>query len=103
MLEPLLRSFKAKLPGYCMSQHLSLKYLAYADDTLIFLNTPADLEQSKDLYHRYSIVSNAKLNDHKTQGVMLAGKCDPWKLKYPEYQCQTLPAHPSPKTTKPNS
>ncbi|KAG1033361.1 hypothetical protein G6F43_013584 [Rhizopus delemar] len=43
-----------------------LKVLAYADDLLLFLRDPAELEATQQLIHCYNLASNAKMNFDKT-------------------------------------
>ncbi|KAI8575165.1 hypothetical protein K450DRAFT_263104 [Umbelopsis ramanniana AG] len=65
MLEPLLRSFQKKLTGYKLNNTLSLTCMAYANDTVLFINSPEELQHSMQIYDQYAKVSNAKLNDKR--------------------------------------
>ncbi|KAK4516494.1 60S acidic ribosomal protein P2 [Mucor velutinosus] len=50
-----------------------VKVLAYADDTLVFLNDLGEFYQLQQLVSRYADASNASLNYHKTQALSLSG------------------------------
>lgn len=50
-----------------------VKVLAYADDTLVFLNSLDEFHQLQQLVSTYAAVSNASLNYHKTQALSLSG------------------------------
>lgn len=86
MLEPLLRSFQQQLTGYKLNNTLSLKCMAYADDTILFINTPSELHHSMQIYDQYASASNAKLNNSKTIGVAINGALQPWQSHFPQYQ-----------------
>jgi hypothetical protein len=86
MLEPLLRSFQTKMTGYKLNHTLSLTCMAYADDTILFINSPEELQHSMKIYDKYAKVSNAKLNDNKTIGVVMRGTAGPWQSHFPQYQ-----------------
>ncbi|KAG1053177.1 hypothetical protein G6F43_004728 [Rhizopus delemar] len=72
-IEPFLRSIH---PGLTSLARLSpsVKYLAYADDVLVFLKGPIELEALLQLVSLYGRASNAKLNHHKTLAVSLSGE-----------------------------
>ena len=86
MLEPLLRSFQQKLTGYKLNNTISLTCMAYADDTILFINSPEELRCSMQIYDQYAKVSNAKLNDSKTIGVVMRGTAGSWRSHFPHYQ-----------------
>jgi len=50
-----------------------VKVLAYADDTLVFLNDLSEFHQLQQLINKYAAASNASLNYHKTQALSLSG------------------------------
>lgn len=50
-----------------------VKVLAYADDTLVFLNDLGEFQQIQHLIGRCAAASNASLNYHKTQALSLSG------------------------------
>ncbi|EIE80084.1 hypothetical protein G6F46_012466 [Rhizopus delemar] len=50
-----------------------LKVLAYADDLLLFLWDPAELEATQQLIHCYNLASNAKMNFDKTIAFSVSG------------------------------
>ncbi|KAK4516082.1 uncharacterized protein ATC70_011044 [Mucor velutinosus] len=50
-----------------------VKVLAYADDTLGFLNDLSEFHQLQQLINKYAAASNASLNYHKTQALSLSG------------------------------
>ncbi|KAG1546419.1 hypothetical protein G6F46_009806 [Rhizopus delemar] len=51
-----------------------VKALAYADDVLVFLKGPTELQVLLQLVSLYGRASNAKLNHHKTLAVSLSGE-----------------------------
>ncbi|KAG1140784.1 hypothetical protein G6F37_009191 [Rhizopus arrhizus] len=89
-LEPLLRhviqdsSFTGfvptasdDLPPDCVPS--TLKVLAYADDVCVLLHSFEDYHRLQHHLNRYSLVSNAKVNIHKTEAFSLDGR------PYPEW------------------
>jgi hypothetical protein len=60
--------------------------MAYADDTILFINSPEELQRSMRIYDKYAEVSNAKLNDSKTIGVVMRGTARSWQSHFPQYQ-----------------
>ncbi|KAG0806624.1 hypothetical protein G6F20_010985 [Rhizopus arrhizus] len=57
----------------------TLKVLAYADDVCVFLHSFEDYHRLQHHLNRYSLVSNAKVNIHKTEAFSLDGR------PYPEW------------------
>jgi hypothetical protein len=49
MLEPLLRYFLQKLTGYKQNNTLALTCMAYADDTILFINPLEELQRSMQI------------------------------------------------------
>lgn len=63
-------------PSALATPSCELKLLAYADDICILLPTPTDFAAVQYRMHRYSIVSNAKFNEDKSEAFALNGKLD---------------------------
>ncbi|KAG2198726.1 hypothetical protein INT47_005411 [Mucor saturninus] len=59
-----------------------LKVMAYADDTLVFLETHQDFNCLEQLITQYALASNAKLNFAKTQAFPLSGKASQYWTAY---------------------
>lgn len=94
-LEPFLRSLlsSSQLRGFdfaipnspLASSHLgsippTLKTLAYADDVLIFVSDPAEIQHIMTIIDHYCKASNAKLNHQKSMVVALNGRVSPeWR------------------------
>lgn len=84
-LEPLLRTLMAdssfhgyhfQRPSSCMVPVISpppFKLLAYADDVLVSLRSPSDLDRLMQHLDTYARASNARLNRHNTQAFSLSG------------------------------
>ncbi|GAN06991.1 conserved hypothetical protein [Mucor ambiguus] len=51
-----------------------VKILAYADDTLVALNSPSEFPALEEILQRYTDASNASLNYNKTQALSLSGR-----------------------------
>ncbi|KAG1047010.1 hypothetical protein G6F43_010524 [Rhizopus delemar] len=60
-------------PLHGLSAIQPLKVLAYADNPLLFLRDPADLEAAQQLIHCYNLASNAKMNFDKTIAFSVSG------------------------------
>ena len=82
--EPFLNQllYDSELQGHRMSYALpatlpSVKYLAYADDVIVFLSSPLDLHRFFALYESYARASNAKINTNKTITFSLSGRALP--------------------------
>ncbi|KAG0978525.1 hypothetical protein G6F29_009263 [Rhizopus arrhizus] len=54
-----------------------LKLLAYADDICVILESYSDFQLVQHHIERYALVSNAKLNIHKTEAFSLSGRRHP--------------------------
>ncbi|KAG1034961.1 hypothetical protein G6F43_013321 [Rhizopus delemar] len=67
---PNLSLSNIRTPVYGPPSLCSLKVLAYADDLLIFLNNPGDLDVVQSLIACYNQASNAKMNYDKTVAVL---------------------------------
>lgn len=86
--EPFLRSVLAdtRLPGFQLPSPGTpepVKLMAYADDIVCFLNSPAELSVLQSHLDTYSKASNALVNFHKTETISLSGAssiyCAQWK------------------------
>lgn len=76
--EPLLRTILAdpRLQGYILPGPLTpnpVKLMAYADDIVCMLNSPAELSTLHSHLNTYSLASNALVNFHKTEAISLSG------------------------------
>lgn len=86
--EPMLRTLLSHsslhgfpIPDSCTRQTrlslqstIQIKFLAYADDLLIFLRSPGEWQSLQQLLLTYSEASNAKMNLSKTTMLSLTGK-----------------------------
>ncbi|KAG1532813.1 hypothetical protein G6F51_012925 [Rhizopus arrhizus] len=59
---------------YCVLPPAPVKALAYADDVLVFLQSPPDFPCLRQLYNTYAAASNARLNISKTEAFSLSGR-----------------------------
>ncbi|KAG1443446.1 hypothetical protein G6F56_010671 [Rhizopus delemar] len=93
-IEPLLRSIWSSrlIPGFQISNSIRpesistfispppLKAMAYADDVIVFLNKPNELQALLRIVLVYGQASNAQLNRDKTLAVSLSGEPHPeWR------------------------
>ncbi|KAG2219694.1 hypothetical protein INT45_001866 [Circinella minor] len=81
-LEPFLQRFllEQEFQGYsipssflCLLGSPAAKILAYADDTLVFIQNRANLDRCFSHLSTHSATSNAKINTSKTQVISLSG------------------------------
>ncbi|KAG1558904.1 hypothetical protein G6F49_004084 [Rhizopus delemar] len=70
---PNLSLSSIRTPVYGPPSLCPLKVLAYADDLLIFLNNPGDLDVVQSLIACYNQASNAKMNYDKTVAFSVSG------------------------------
>ncbi|KAG1132824.1 hypothetical protein G6F37_013329 [Rhizopus arrhizus] len=87
-LEPFLRSFTqdSQFSGYTLETlqelriaqephtSVNIKFLCYADDTIVFVRDLRDLNRLNQLLHIYSQASNAKINYNKVQTLSMSGR-----------------------------
>ncbi|KAG1453633.1 hypothetical protein G6F56_007518 [Rhizopus delemar] len=87
VLEPLLHTIYAtsSLPGFVLhnpsirqpfdnqASALSLTALAYADDIIVFLSNPEEIQTLMSIFSIYECASNARLNHYKTIAVSISG------------------------------
>ncbi|KAG1125587.1 hypothetical protein G6F42_008578 [Rhizopus arrhizus] len=67
--------FSSPTPNpYCVLPPAPVKALAYADDVLVFLQSPPDFPCLRQLYNTYAAASNARLNISKTEAFSLSGR-----------------------------
>ncbi|KAG0735902.1 hypothetical protein G6F57_011577 [Rhizopus arrhizus] len=85
-LEPFLRSFTqdSQFSGYTLETlqelriaqephtSVNIKFLCYADDTIVFVRDLRDLNRLNQLLHTYSQASNAKINYNKVQTLSMS-------------------------------
>ena len=65
----------------------SVKFLAYADDLLVFLNDPSHMPRLQDHLQTYASASNARINMHKTHAFSLSGAPSPlWSPVLQQHQ-----------------
>ena len=87
VFEPLLRQIlnNQSLQGFRFSDETNIdyhnhsnlpriKYIAYADDLLVYLNNTLEFETLQTILSTYSLASNATINYSKTNAVSLSGK-----------------------------
>jgi hypothetical protein len=63
-----------KHPQEAQAVQSSIKFLAYADDLLIFFRDTSEWHETKPLFEMYSQASNSKVNLQKTYLVSLSGR-----------------------------
>ena len=85
-IEPFLGMLQYSIRGYNLNSRTCLRSLAYADDILIFLDNNQDLDIALQAYSIYSQASNAKLNESKTEGLVISGSVQRWKDSHPQFK-----------------
>ncbi|KAG1449564.1 hypothetical protein G6F46_003740 [Rhizopus delemar] len=65
-------------PPYILSAIQPLKDLAYADDLILFLRDPTDLEATQQIIRCNNLASNAKMNFDKTIAFSVSGLSPHW-------------------------